>query len=536
MTARVLIVEDEVVLARNLAAALGRVGVVAQVAHSIAEARRCMEADGCDLVCADIQLGDGNGLDFCESLRQRLPLLPVIMMTGQDTSHNRMRSEQLGATAFVAKPFSLTRLRELVATLLREGTRAAPRTDDRRPPCVLMYSHDTIGLGHVRRNSAIASRIVARDPSASVLMLVGSPTGVPFDLPPGVDYIKLPSLTKVARNVWRPQSLRIASDDVMTLRASLIERAMQSFRPDVILVDHEPAGVWNELVPALELVRRQRPQTRIILGLRDILDEPRVTAAAWSENGTAEVIKTLYDGIFVYGDEAIFPSRETYGLDALVPGRVQSCGYVTTVEPSRDGIALTPGSKPRVVVAGGGGRDAYPVLSAAVAAMGSIGEHLRPEADLVAGPLMDDDLWRQLERDAVAAGMRFHRSHPNTQSLLRGADLYVTMGGYNSVIEAVAAGCRTLIVPRVGPSAEQRMRAQCLAQHGLVEMLPIDDALQSSLACVFEGLGEPRMAMRLPLDLNGAERAAALICSALEATANTSAALKPTEVIHAKSA
>ena len=84
MTETVLIIEDETSLANNLAAALARGGVNAVIANSLAAASGRIGSADYDLVCADIQLGDGSGLDFCEDMRRDRPDLPVIMMTGQD--------------------------------------------------------------------------------------------------------------------------------------------------------------------------------------------------------------------------------------------------------------------------------------------------------------------------------------------------------------------------------------------------------------------------------------------------------------------
>src|SRR5690606_1375588 len=135
-------------------------------------------------------------------------------------------------------------------------------------------------------------------------------------------------------------------------------------RPDLFLVDHEPAGAMDELLPALALLRELG--TRTVLGLRDILDAPARTRAAWAEAGVNRLIAEAYDQILVYGDPAFFPSREAYGLDILKPGAVTECGVVTTV--GHVPRLRTLEAPRRVVVSGGGGRDAYPLIEAAIAA------------------------------------------------------------------------------------------------------------------------------------------------------------------------
>ncbi|MFQ5565296.1 MAG: glycosyltransferase family protein, partial [Paracoccaceae bacterium] len=381
-------------------------------------------------------------------------------------------------------------------------------------PSVMMYSHDTMGLGHMRRNSAIAAKIVTSMPSASVLMMVGCPTGVVFDLQPGVDFIKLPSLAKVGRNRWRPSSLRVSSAVTRSLRAGILQRSVEAFRPDVLLVDHEPAGVWDELVPTLQALRRSGSNTRVVLGLRDILDDPGRTRAEWHRRGISDLVRDHYDDILIYGDKGLYPSHDHYGLEALAPGRVRYCGYVTTVSPPATPAPVRRG-RGAIVVSGGGGRDAFPVLDAALEGLRAMPPGSRPAMTLIAGPLMDEEIFKILKRRADLTGVDLLRSTPDIPALLRTADLFVTMGGYNSLTEALAIGCRTLVIPRVGPSSEQRIRAEILSKRGLIETLSIDQATPEALARRFGCLRPARRARLSPLTLGGAAAAASFIAGIL---------------------
>jgi predicted glycosyltransferase len=509
---QVLIIEDEAILARNLAIIMIRAGFDVQVASCAAEARKFLAEGRVDLVCADIALGDGDGIDVVALHRRRHPEVPVVIMTGQDNVANRLRAEKVDATAFLAKPFAMSRFRELVVTLVNESV--ADHDPDTRAPSVLMYSHDTIGLGHMRRNSAIAAEIVTSMPSASVLMMVGCPTGVVFDLRPGVDFIKLPSLAKVGRDKWRPSSLRVSPGVTRSLRAGILQRSVEAFCPDVLLVDHEPAGIWDELVPVLRSLRESGSKTRVVLGLRDILDDPERTRFQWQDRGLSDLVREHYDDILIYGDERLYPTRESYNLEALAPGRVQYCGYVTSVSPAP---APTPVKRCGIVVSGGGGRDAFPVMDAALAGLRLIKPRQRPEMTLIAGPLMDDELYDILQQRAAQTGASLRRSTPDLPALLRDAALFVSMGGYNSMTEAMAIGCPTLVIPRVGPSSEQRIRAQMLAKRGLVDTLSIEQATPEALARRFRRLRPSLGAWPAALSLDGAATAASFITGILSA-------------------
>jgi len=508
---QILIIEDETILARNLATTIERAGLDVHIASSASEARKRLAGGRAELICADITLGDGDGIDVVASYRRDYPDIPVVIMTGRDSVANRLRAEQIDATAFLAKPFAMSRFRELVVTLLNETV--ADDAADMRAPSVLMYSHDTIGLGHMRRNSAIAAQIVTSMPSASVLMMVGCPTGVVFDLQPGVDFIKLPSLAKVGANKWRPSSLRVSSAVTRTLRAGILQRSVEAFRPDVLLVDHEPAGVWDELVPTLQALRESGSSTRVILGLRDILDDPERTRASWRHRGLFDLVRDCYDDILIYGDERMYPSREHYGLEELAPGRASYCGYVTTVSPVATPVPIE--RRGGIVVSGGGGRDAFPVIAAALAGLQAMPQRNRPVMTLIAGPLMDEELFEILKLRADMPGVSLLRAVPDVPALLRSARLFVSMGGYNSLTEALAIGCPTLVIPRVGPSSEQRIRAEMLSNQGLVETLSIEQATPEVLAKRFGCLRPPGQNRPAALSLDGAAAAGSIITGIL---------------------
>ncbi len=497
----ILLLEDEPIIARNICRALGRVGHLVTHAASAKEAQAQLTASSYDLVLADVNLGDGDGIEVLSEQVARLGDVPIIIMTGQDTLDNRLRAEGLSVSAFLSKPFAMSRLAELTGALLAETGKQA---GVRRGPSVMMYSHDTIGLGHMRRNTAIAQELVARVPGVSVLMLVGCPAGMVFEPHPGIDYVKLPSLTKLGRGRWQAGSLRIDAATTRALRAGILDRVIETFAPDVLLVDHEPAGVWDELVAPIKALRANG-RTRVMLGLRDILDDPDRVAGSWAASGTDRVISDLYDDVMIYGNEEFYPSDTAYGLAALRPGHVRYCGAVTTVRPAeRDRWTGLPR---RVLVSGGGGRDAFALLDTTLAGFESLPPPRRPLLTLIAGPLMDAELSDALKHRAAQAGATFRESVPDLPALLSASDLFITMGGYNSVTEALVTCCPSVVVPRVGPSGEQRIRAERLQAMGLATVVWRDDLTAARMAAVMTA--RPRAPGTLSaLSFDGAQAAA----------------------------
>lgn len=509
---RILLIEDEDLLARNIIRALARGGAAVTHAASAAAARGALAAGGHDLVIADISLGDGNGLDLLGEAAPVLRDVPVIVMTGQDSVHNRARAEDLSVAAFLSKPFALSRLAELVAGLMRARPGGGSAARDRgRGPSVVMYSHDTIGLGHMRRNSAIARELVAQVPGISVLMLVGCPAGMVFEPHAGIDYVKLPSLAKLGRGAYQAGTLRIDAETTREMRMRIIEGVIGSIRPDLFLVDHEPAGAMDELLPVLETLRA-RKDVRTVLGLRDILDEPDRTRALWSGRGTDRLIAQAFDHVLVYGDARFFPSVEAYGLESLKPGAVTPCGIVTAVRARR---RLMPPRRPEhVLVSGGGGRDAFPMIDAALRAMGELPVRRRPRMTVVTGPLMDAELHAEALRLGAPLGVEVLDHVADMPSRMARTDLLITMAGYNSINEALAVGCPIVTVPRLGPSAEQRLRAEALERAGLARYLRREDLGPAAIAKILREMPAPAAGVRPNTDgVRNAARLLAAMCA-----------------------
>lgn len=392
---------------------------------------------------------------------------------------------------------------------------------------VMMYSPDSIGLGHVKRNSSIACRIVEQDPDANVILLVGSGAGAFFELPKGIDSIKLPSVDKVTSEVWRPRSLSLSQGTTSRLRSNLLREAIDTVEPDVLVIDHLPHGVWGELLPILAMIKSQGRPTKVMLGLRDILDTPDVVRRRWEHDGVYRTIEAYYDKVLIYGQPDIVPTAELYGLADRVPDRIEYCGYVYDSQGiAQQGTSVGAASKlpglnalqkdQRVVfVQAGGGFDAYPMISATLSALRCLDDDETIRSIVVAGPLMP-----KADRDtlfAEAQGLKRTTLLPWTSNCDRYfgvADVAIIMGGYNSFLEATRSTAELISIPRSGPSAEQSIRAELFHQNGLATCIPLAEATPSALCgAILAGLSK-RQSKRSPITLEGSRQAAKAIISA----------------------
>ena len=139
-------------------------------------------------------------------------------------------------------------------------------------PRVLIYSHDSFGLGHLRRCRTIAHHLVERFPHLSVLILSGSPIIGSFDFKARVDFVRVPGVIKLRNGEYTALGLHLDLDKTLEIRRSIIHHTAEIFEPDLFLVDKEPLGLRGEVGSTLELLKRRG--THCVLGLRDVMDEP----------------------------------------------------------------------------------------------------------------------------------------------------------------------------------------------------------------------------------------------------------------------
>ncbi len=517
MRFRILVAEPVSVARDRLLSVLREVGTEVEAVDNLYAACMQLVARQYDLVCADLGLSQEDGLDLADLLERQPGAVPLVVTADEDTVHARSQARDLDALGFLPRPYAEPQLRSLIRQAM---ARHRPHAPSGEPPRILMYSHDTIGLGHMRRNANIAREVLRLRPDASVLMLIGCPAGLVFELPAGVDFVKLPSLVKLSRHEWRSDRLNISADRARELRARLIRESIGAFEPDLILVDHVPTGVWSELSEVLAELRCRPHSPDIVLGLRDILDAPAATRRNWEKTGADRAIADLYDEVLVYGEPRVFDTVRTYGLDMLAPGRATYAGYVAARADPLDVAAararLSPDGRPLALISGGGGRDAFPVISAALDGLAAMPEHRRPATTVVSGPLMAPELRARLRERSGALGIRCFDRMANFPACLAASDFLLGMAGYNSTVEAAAVGVPTLVVPRRGPSAEQLTRARVFAARGLADTLLPDMATPEMLG---ERLArvEPDAQPVPRLLANGATCAATRLIDRLEA-------------------
>lgn len=389
---------------------------------------------------------------------------------------------------------------------------------------ILVYSHDTYGLGNLRRMTAICRYLAETNPELSILLVSGSPMAHGFRMSVGVDYVKLPCLTRTGADGYAAKFLALDITEAVRLRSNLILAAVTCFAPDLLLVDKKPFGVKNELRPVLQFVRERLPRARAALILRDILDAPEVTKEIWRRHDYFRAIDDCYDVVTVLGEPGIFDPRCEYEFPAAVATKVRFCGYVRR-EPGRSSaddvrreLGLTPQER-LIVVTPGGGEDGFDMVMNYLAAARAVAPSEHIFSLVISGPEMRADK-RQQVQDAVSTMPRaaLLEFTDDLMSYLSAAEVIVAMGGYNTVAEILSLRRKAVLVPRVKPVREQLIRAERLARLGLVSYIhPAHLTPEAMLEVLLDRLRAPAPPAADPVNLDALPNIAALVNELLAA-------------------
>lgn len=337
---------------------------------------------------------------------------------------------------------------------------------------LLIYSHDSFGLGHLRRCRAIAHDLVDRFRGLSVLILSGSPIIGSFDFKARVDFVRVPGVIKLRNGEYTSLSLHIDIEKTLEIRSSIIQHTAEAFDPHLFLVDKEPQGLRGEIVETLKMLRQRG--TQCILGCRDVMDDPLQLAAEWQRKRTFPVLNQLYDGIWVYGLPEIFdPVREIPGM-ASVAGKLTYTGYIRRKLPENSSYSsdYPLPERPFLLATAGGGGDGGDLINWVLSAYEN-DPSIPYDLLVIFGPFMQLE-----ERLAFQARVNnLERVHALTfearvEPLFERAAGVIAMGGYNTFCEILSFGKPSLIVPRTVPRREQALRAERAEKLGLVRCLP----------------------------------------------------------------
>lgn len=379
-------------------------------------------------------------------------------------------------------------------------------------PKILFYVQHLLGIGHLMRAGTLTQ---ALETNGFEVTLVSGGTPVPgFD--PGASHFEQLSPTRATDKFFKVlvdiHDRRI-DDSWKAARAAALLDIHQRARPDIILIEMYPFGrrqMRFEIEPLIEAARRNaQPRPMIVSSVRDILVEPGKPERV---DEMVDRVRRYFDLVLIHGDAAFIAFDKTFPRMAEIADISRYTGYVADAPLPRD--AAGPGAG-EVIVSTGGGAVSDDMLQAAMDARALSPLAQRPWRVLIGHNLPEAEF--AAYRDSAPPGMIVERSRPDFRQLLANCTLSISQGGYNTVMEVLAAGTRSVCIPYAGGrESEQTLRCRLLAEKGAMEVVdPGTVTAENISAAIRRALARPER-IPAPVDMSGAQNTAEILHAALK--------------------
>ncbi|KQQ45513.1 hypothetical protein ASF69_08685 [Rhizobium sp. Leaf311] len=338
---------------------------------------------------------------------------------------------------------------------------------------ILMYSHDSFGLGHLRRCRTIAHALVEDYRGLNVLIISGATIAGAFDYRARVDFVKIPSVIKLRNGEYTSLDRHIDLQETLKMRRSIIYHTAESFQPDIFIVDKEPMGLRGEVEETLAYL--QQKGTKLVIGLRDVMDAPNLLEAEWKRNDILRKIEHYYDHVWVYGPPDFHDPLLGLDVPSAVREKMDFVGFLQRSKTQSESTSYRAEGDYILVTTGGGG-DGSELIDNVINAYKAAPE-LTQKTLIVLGPYMPgEQRQRFMQNTSGIPHIEIIEFDNRMEDIVAGAKAVVSMGGYNTVCEILSFDKPALIVPRIVPREEQLIRATRASELGLFDMLLPEDA------------------------------------------------------------
>lgn len=334
-------------------------------------------------------------------------------------------------------------------------------------PKALFYVQHLLGIGHLKRAATLAR---AMEKAGFVVTIVSGGKAVPGLNIGSSDFVQLAPM----RSADEHFSVMLDDDDAPIDESYRLQRrdrlltTVDQLKPDLILTELFPFGrrhLRSEIIPMLDASRKHSPRPVTVCSVRDILVTP-----SKPERGPEMVatVKKYYDKVLVHGDPGLVPFERTFPLAAEIADRLSYTGYI--VDPPAVSSSDRDSGRNEVIVSAGGGALSEPLLTAAISARANT--RLKGAVwRLLAGPSLSPEAFDRL-RHLAGNGVIVERARADFTTLLANCALSVSQGGYNTVMDVLAAKVRAVIAPYAGgKETEQTLRASLLRDRGAIQVV-----------------------------------------------------------------
>lgn len=347
---------------------------------------------------------------------------------------------------------------------------------------LMFYCQHILGIGHLIRSMEIVRGLTA---DFQVTFINGGEVVDGFQIPLGVEVVNLPAIKtdEDFRELQIPPEFATV-EDVFDVRKTQMLQLFQRIQPDALMVELFPFGRRRfsaELVPLLEAAKLAG--TQVICSLRDIVvtkqDRDR------HEEKICTLMNRYFDLLLIHGDAKFMPLETSFSRVADLNCDVHYTGYVVQQEPPPSPSQPNlPIPTPFILTSVGGGRFGHELLEAVAQASAILERTIPHHIQMFTGPFAPDAVLERMQAIArERTNLTVERYTPNLLQYMRRADLSISMAGYNTTMNVLTTGVRSMLLPFTGnDDQEQRLRSQRLEDLGIVNVIHRDELEPNRLA------------------------------------------------------
>jgi predicted glycosyltransferase len=378
---------------------------------------------------------------------------------------------------------------------------------------LMFYCQHILGIGHLVRSMEIVRGLVE---DFQICFVNGGKAIAGFEIPAGVEVVNLPAIETDPEF----QNLSVVDDnrsleEVQEFRKERLLEIFNSFQPDILMIELFPFGRRRfsfELIPLLEQVKAKGRVTKVVCSLRDIVvtkqDQER------HEEKICKLMNQYFDLLLIHGDRQFQPLEESFSRISDLNCPVHYTGYVVQPLPvnpvlNDEDKAVLTSRKPIILASIGGGRFGHELLESLVEAAPILEWIIHHQIQIFTGPFFPDEKFAQMQASTEnQLNINIQRYTPNLLAYMKKADLSISMGGYNTTMNILTTGVRSMMLPFVGNGdLEQTIRSEKLERLGILNVIrPADLEPKNFAKKIVQCLMETPNPVRF--DLQGVEKTA----------------------------
>jgi predicted glycosyltransferase len=348
---------------------------------------------------------------------------------------------------------------------------------------ILVYTHNSIGLGHAYRTLAVITGIKKWRPDIDFLVVSGSSIPQIF-FREGIEVVKLPSVKlDVDDSDYRLQPRYLKEADleaVFDFRQKVIVDAFDFFDPDALIVEHNMTGLMSELIPVLmkKWMRKGGPKdfplAHICRGIMSWTPQLRIPYQHPRHRSESIDFGTLYDFLYVLEDRNVVDvNREFLGADPRLEPTIRYLGKITNKPydelPGREEALGRFGlTNEKIILVSLGRKKEVGALSLkvleSIKKAGLLSEY---QVVMILDPYLASEQNRLLRTHPLSREVVFLPFVPDLVDLICHSDLVISRAGYNTFNEILLTGAKAVLIPERHGGGEQELRAQTILEENV---------------------------------------------------------------------